>query len=334
MNKFTKNIITSKWEIILLEYELIKKKKSNLFKSVEQLCEAHRTSRKQIQKYYKKWKRSGGKIESLLPDKRGPRKGSYRLLTKEQERVIIKIQREFEATAYETWCMIHGVWKLHPSVRTVRRILKRYPLNKKKEIIKRYEKNIPGELIHGDTYYLPKDLFKDKKQRYLNGMIDDCTRLCYIEMIQARKSKEVAKSFLRGGKWFDLHGIQIEEYLTDNGMEFCYRRSEESKPSKNHVLEYTLDVCGIKHRYTRFHRPQTNGKIERFWRILNEEFLRELKGLSEEEFVEKLKEFMYYYNYLRFHGGIYKKTPFQKLEFVTETLANYIRTRICLFILN
>ncbi|MGF6313262.1 transposase InsO family protein [Bradyrhizobium sp. i1.8.4] len=25
---------------------------------------------------------------------------------------------------------------------------------------------------------------------------------------------------------------------------------------------------GIKHRYTRPYRPQANGKVERFWRIL------------------------------------------------------------------
>ena len=29
----------------------------------------------------------------------------------------------------------------------------------------------------------------------------------------------------------------------------------------------------IKHKYTQPYRPQTNGKIERFWRTLQEDFL-------------------------------------------------------------
>ncbi len=32
---------------------------------------------------------------------------------------------------------------------------------------------------------------------------------------------------------------------------------------------------GITHRYTRPYRPQTNGKIERFWRTLSEDLLDE-----------------------------------------------------------
>ena len=36
-------------------------------------------------------------------------------------------------------------------------------------------------------------------------------------------------------------------------------------------MERMLKELGIKHRYTRPYRPQTNGKIERFWRTLNED---------------------------------------------------------------
>ena len=40
---------------------------------------------------------------------------------------------------------------------------------------------------------------------------------------------------------------------------------------------------GITHRYTRPYRPQTNGKIERFWRTLNEDLLDETTFESVEE---------------------------------------------------
>ena len=40
-----------------------------------------------------------------------------------------------------------------------------------------------------------------------------------------------------------------------------------------HPMERMLLELGITHRYTRPYRPQTNGKVERFWRTLNEDLL-------------------------------------------------------------
>jgi len=321
MNKSIEKMITDKWENILKEYEKVKEKKSKLFKTVRELCEAHKISRKQLSKYYARWLQSGKKENSLLPRKRGPAAGKHRMLSKEQERTLIKIQRQFEAKPLDVWCMIKGTWELHPSVRTIARILKRYPQNKKKEIIHRYEKKIPGELVHGDTFNLPKALFEDKKQRYLKGVIDDCTRLNYVETIDRKAAFEAGGAMLRAGKWFDIHGIEIETMMSDNGGE--YTSTYGHKRPKNrakHVFEMMLAYEGIKHIYIKPYRPQTNGKIERFWKILRDELLPGLKSLKIEEFNEKLKQFMYYYNYLRPHGGIKYLTPLQKLESVTETL--------------
>jgi len=259
-----------------------------------------------------------------LPQKRGPRRGSGRILNKDQERILVKIQREFEAKPLDVWCMIKGVFKVHPSVKTVARTLKRYPQNKKKEIIHHYEKKIPGELVHGDTFNLPKALFKDGKQRYLKGLIDDCTRLNYVELIESKKAFEAGAAMLRAGKWFDLHGIEIEKMMTDNGPEYTspYGHSKP-KGREKHVFEQMLKYAGIDHVYIKPYKPQTNGKIERFWKILKDEFLPGLKSLETVEFTEKLKDFMYYYNYLRPHGGIKYLTPFEKLNSVTETLGHY-----------
>ena len=64
------------------------------------------------------------------------------------------------------------------------------------------------------------------------------------------------------------YGIQFEAILTDNGPEMASPRNIEGHP-----MERMLKELGIKHRYTRPYRPQTNGKIERFWRTLNEDLL-------------------------------------------------------------
>jgi transposase InsO family protein len=321
MDKSISKMLTDKWKNIILEYEKVKKKKSTLFPKVQMLCEAHNISRKQLAKYYIRWLESGKNEGSLLPKQRGPRRGNGRMLNKEQERILIKIQRRFEAKPLDVWCLAKGVWELHPSVKTVARTLKRYPLNKKKKIIHRYEKKIPGELIHGDTFYIPKHIFEDKKQRFLLGLVDDCTRLTYVEMIEKKEGFYVGKTFLRGGKWFDLHGIDIEALMTDNGTEFTICGATKKSLIKDmHTFEILLAYANITHKYIRPYTPKTNGKVERFWKVLRNEFLPGLQNLSIDEFNEKLKKFMYYFNYQRPHGGIKYQTPFEKLKFVTETL--------------
>ena len=65
---------------------------------------------------------------------------------------------------------------------------------------------------------------------------------------------------------------------------------------------------GIK-RYTRPYRPQTNGKVERFWRTLNEDLLDETTFESVEELKEELVEYLLYYNTQRPHQGLGARLP-------------------------
>jgi transposase InsO family protein len=53
--------------------------------------------------------------------------------------------------------------------------------------------------------------------------------------------------------------------MSDNGPEFKGLLNKEHPETMCHEL-------GIKHIYTQPYRPQTNDKIEAFWRILKDEF--------------------------------------------------------------
>ncbi len=57
-------------------------------------------------------------------------------------------------------------------------------------------------------------------------------------------------------------GIRVEPLLTDNAK--MYRCS--------HVFRATAAELGLKQRFTRPRRPQTNGKVERYNRTLLEEW--------------------------------------------------------------
>jgi transposase InsO family protein len=107
--------------------------------------------------------------------------------------------------------------------------------------------------------------------------------------------------------------------MTDNGNEFTAYTSQKAK--ETHFFETMLKMFDIKHRYTRPYRPQTNGKIERFWRILNEEFiLSQHKSLAKDELLSEIEGFMYRYNYQRRHSALKYHTPLEKLKYIADLL--------------
>ena len=320
MTNKEQKLMTNKWLLVIKEYELLKNNASKHFKTVNEICDVFAVHRKDIRKYYERWCKSGKNPESLLPQKRGPKPGQLKLLSKEEERVIVKIHRRLNANEFEIYNLIEGHFKVHPSVSTIYRTLKRYPLNKKRKIaIKRYEKKYPGELLHADTYSLAKTLVNERKRYYLLGLIDDCTRLCHVEIIDKIRAAEVTLATSKSLKWFLAHGITTEEIMTDNGVEFTCYTSQRAKDT--HFFETMLKIFNIKHRYTKPYRPQTNGKIERFWRILNEEcILCQNKTLTKDELKAELDGFMYRYNYQRRHSSLKYITPLDKLKNVVNLL--------------
>jgi len=269
MTKSIKQAMTSKWLLVVREYELVKQKRSNNFNTVDEICQTYKVNRKDIRKYYERWIKSGRSEESLLPQKRGPKAGSLKMLSKEEERTIMAIHRKLGANEFEIHHLIKGKFKVHPSVSTIYRTFKRYPLNKKRiERIKRYEKRYPGEQAHSDTYYLAKTLFIDRRQRYLFGLLDDCTRLCYVELVQSINSATITKSFFKGYKWFAVYGINIKEVLTDNGSEFTAYTSRKVKDF--HFFETMLKIVDIKTAIP----DRTDPKLMARWRILYDECIR------------------------------------------------------------
>jgi transposase InsO family protein len=139
------------------------------------------------------------------------------------------------------------------------------------------------------------------------AVIDSCTRLVWAEVVKDIKSLTVMFSVMRCFQVLQQeYGIKFQEALTDNGPEFG---KKESKSKENHPFERMLMETGIKHRYIRPYRPQTNGKIERFWRTIEEDMLQETYYDSFEELENELIEYLYYYNHERPHQGIDGDTP-------------------------
>lgn len=299
-----------KYRFLIREYELVKQKKHPEFRFVQEFYKAHDTDRRSFLKYYNRFKQSGRDID-LLPAKRGP-KYKTRRPAKFIENKVIEI-REKGINRYEIVNILKPrLKKFTPSPSGVYNIIKRHGLNRLKPKMKQNKRRIikekAGEMANIDTHCLSKCIIQGQSQhRYLVCVIDACTRVAWAEVVEDIKSLTVMFAVLKCFNIIaDEYNIRFQEVLTDNGPEFG---QSQSKNKAHHPFERMLIELGIKHRYTRPYRPQTNGKVERFWRTIEDDLLYETTFDSVDQLKDELLQYMYYYNHMRPHQGLNGKTP-------------------------
>ena len=139
--------------------------------------------------------------------------------------------------------------------------------------------------------------------RYLHTALDDRSRVAYSEILNDEQAITAAAFYQRAHAWFSARGVVVERVLTDNGP--CYRSRRWTE---------TLASRGVAARYTRPYRPQTNGKVERFHRILLEEWAYIRPWTSEEQRHAAYQGFLHYHNHHRAHGALNWAAPASTLK--------------------
>ena len=192
----------------------------------------------------------------------------------------------------------------------------------------RYERTVPGELIHIDVKKLgrihggagkritgtrrnPKRSRTDRDgiERRITGWecvhiaIDDATRLAYAEVLPDEKASTAIAFLRRALAFFKRHGMRVQELLTDNGS--AYRST---------VHAIACRALGIRHLRTRPHRPQTNGKAERFIRTLLSGWAYGAIYRNSTERTTALDGWLWTYNHRRPHQAIGRQTPINRLN--------------------
>jgi transposase InsO family protein len=109
--------------------------------------------------------------------------------------------------------------------------------------------------------------------------------------------------------FFASHGITIEQLLTDSGS--AYRST---------VHAVACRALGIRHRRTRPHRPQANGKAERFIRTLLSGWAYGAIYRTSTERTRALDGWLWHYNHLRKHSALGHHPPITR---VTNLLGTY-----------
>lgn len=183
------------------------------------------------------------------------------------------------------------------SLSTVKRVLSRYNLTKKRSPWKK-KRRYPirpdiekqGDLVQFDTIHF---VDKNNKRSYIYTAIDVYSRYA-CAMFSKKSNTHATLRFLKYvRKYFSF---EIKCIQTDNGSEFG---------------KYFSDNCKTKHRYNHPRSPNENGHLERFNRTIQEEMPKHNLCMFIKEDVLK---FLEHYNTKRMHMGINFKTPEQMLK--------------------
>jgi transposase InsO family protein len=195
----------------------------------------------------------------------------------------------------------------------------------------RYERSHPGELvlidvtklgrIRGVGHRISGNRASQAKTRingrrtgiagweYVHVAVDDYSRLAYVEVLADERATTAAGFLGRAIAFFARYGIHVEAVLTDNGS--AYRSIVHALACRAH---------GIRHLRTRPHRPQTNGKAERFIRTLLAGWAYGPIYGSSRERTAALDGWLWHYNHRRRHAALGHQPPVTR----TNVLGSYI----------
>lgn len=260
----------------------------------------------------REWVRRARSAEPLTDRTSRPHSsGSIALPIREQ---VVLLRRE-----RRTMHQIAGVAGI--SVSSVARICREAGLSRLKSLeppgpTVRYERDSPGEMLHIDTKRLGrfdqpghritrKRSYGSKKQgfEFAYVAIDDASRLSYVEILADERSEAACAFLANAVSWFSQQSVQIERVMTDNGSAFVSR-----------AFEAQCTALGVRHKRIRPHRPQTNGKAERFIQTLLREWAYRFAYESSAERKRWLAPYVHFYNYHRSHSALDYNPPISRLD--------------------
>jgi len=251
-------------------------------------------------RWWKRYRSSG--VAGLTPQSRRPKQSPTRIAPHVEAAILTKRQEEVgparialavpvsESTAYRV-LRRHRQSQLHPAV---------------PRVVRRYEKSRPGELVHVDLKYLPA---LEDRAEFGFAAVDDFTREAVV-WIAATRTTRTATQFLE--RVLAALPYPVEAVMTDNDlaftMRFAYYRHRLTR------FEQACRSLGIAHRLLRPHAPESNGKVERFIKTIDDECYAVHQPQTCAARVDVLDRFIEYYNYQRPHLSLAGLTPVQRRD--------------------
>ena len=207
---------------------------------------------------------------------------------------------------------------------TVWKVLHRHGLSRRRrserQSFRRYEWSRPGALLHMDVKKLgrfnrPGHRVLDHRLRewrsrgvgwdYLHVVVDDHSRLAYVELHRHEDAETNARTLERALAWFTELGLEPPEaVMTDNAL--VYTRSRRFRG--------LLRQIGARHITPPPYTPRWNGKAERFIQTLQNEWAYAHCYPSSTARAKSLGSFLRYYNRRRPHSSLGDRPPISRVH--------------------
>lgn len=182
--------------------------------------------------------------------------------------------------------------------------------------VQRFEREQPNELWQTDLFTFV--LKRQNRRVYLVGFMDDSSRFMVGYGLHATQSTSLVLEVFRAG--VATYGAP-KEVLTDNGSQYVTWRGKSA-------FSKECERQGIKQIVASPHRPQTLGKVERFWGTLWRECLESAVFVDLEDARRRIGLFIDHYNFRRPHQGINNHVPADRFFGAAPEVRKALNARI------
>ena len=285
--------------------------------SLKQAAACFSVSPATAHRWWHRWL-EGDKAASALVDRSSRPHRQPRRLSAIEEEPILRARRETNL----------GPGRLAGIVRrarsTIWKVLHRHGLSRRprapRQSFRRYEWSRPGALLHMDVKKLArfsvpghrvtgdrstKDLHRGIGYDHLHCVIDDHSRVAYVELHPREDAETNARTLERALRFFAELGLDPPDaVMTDNAM--VYRNSRR--------FQAVLTSAGIHQIRTPPYTPRWNGKAERFIRTLQDEWAYAHIWPDSHARARSLLSYVRYYNRRRPHSSLGDRPPISRVH--------------------
>jgi transposase InsO family protein len=266
--------------------------------------------RKTVRKWFSRYRAEGMKG---LPDRSSRPHHSPNAIARGTAQRVIGLRRQRRT-------MTSIAKTLGISLSTVSRVLARAGLSRLSDLDpppppNRYERATAGELLHIDIKRLVgircvgHRITGDRSRRARDVpydvtyvAIDDHSRVAFAEVWPAERADCAAGFLGHALASYRSLGLRIERILTDNGKVF-----------DSGAFVQLCEQHRIKRLHTRYYRPQTNGKAERFIQTALREWAYGRTYRHSRQRTARLPRWLHHYNWHRPHGSLAGDPPISRV---------------------
>jgi transposase InsO family protein len=181
---------------------------------------------------------------------------------------------------------------------------------------RQFERAVANQLWQTDLFTFV--LKRQNRRVYMVAFMDDHSRFLTGYGLHASQSAAMVLEVVRAA--IVAYGAP-QEMLTDNGSQYVTWRGTSA-------FHREMDKRGIRHIVAKPQRPQTLGKIERFWGTLWRECIETSVFVDLEDARRRIGHFIDYYNFQRPHQGIDGLVPADRFFGAATDVLATLRSRV------